>query len=384
MKFHRYIFRNFQDQLITGKAYLILGPRRSGKSVLLQDIKRDLFPESILLNGEDPNVSNLLLQSSIGQIRQLLGTKKLLMIDEAQKIQGIGNIVKLMLDEIGNLSVILTGSSAFDLQNRFGEPLTGRKKTYYLYPMSQLEFSATESILETNEMLEERMVFGGYPEVWQYPDRISRIEYLNELANDYLYKDVLILDNIRNAGKLQALLRLLAFQIGKEVSNDELGRQIQMSRNTVDKYLDLLSKVFVIFKISGFSRNLRKEVTKNSRWYFYDNGILNTLLTNFTPLVNRSDVGSLWENYLISERLKSQSYQHQYSQNYFWRTYDRQEIDWVEDINGQLTGYEIKWQEKKMSPPSAWRKAYPGAEYKVIHRQNYLDWLCVQAVQETV
>jgi len=297
------------------------------------------------------------------------------MIDEAQKIPNIGSIIKLMLDEIEGLTAVLTGSSAFDLHHQFGEPLTGRKKTFRMYPLTFSEFSTHETALETESLLEEKLLFGGYPEVWQYETREEKSDYLIELSNDYLYRDILTLDQIRNATKLQDILRLLSLQIGKEVSTEELGRNIGLARLTVDKYLDLLEKVFVIFPVTGFSRNLRKEIAKSKRWYFVDNGILNTLLGDFRPLSQRNDVGALWENYLVSERVKRQSETGFIGKNYFWRTYDQQEIDWVEESAGKLDAFEIKWSKQKVKTPTAWRKAYPDATFSVIHQNNYQSFL---------
>ncbi|NOZ04279.1 MAG: ATP-binding protein [FCB group bacterium] len=375
MMYKRIIFDQVRDRLQSGKVILIIGPRRVGKTVLINELAKSAPTEYLLLNGEDMATADLLRYRSVANYRRLLGTVKLLFIDEAQKIENIGDIVKLMIDNIAGLTIVITGSSAFDLRNKFGEPLTGRKFSYYLFPLAQQEFSLYENLLDTKNTLEDKLLFGGYPEVWNLNDKDSRVNYLQELASDYLFKDILELENIRNSAKLKSLLRLLAYQVGKEVSNDELGRQIGLSRNTVEKYLDLLSKVYVIFKVEGFSRNLRKEVTKNHRWYFIDNGILNVLLSNFSPLSLRRDVGVLWENYIISERLKYLSYQRKLVRYYFWRTYDKQEIDWVEEDAGMLTGYEIKWSEQKVKAPVAWSRAYPDAGFRVIHRENYLDWI---------
>ncbi len=375
MHYQRIIYQRIKKQLQSNKVILIIGPRRVGKTVLLNELTQASNMEYLLLNGEDMDTVALLEHRSVANYRRLLGNVRLLCIDEAQKIEQIGEIIKLMIDEIPDLTVILTGSSAFDLKQKFGEPLTGRKRTYHLFPLSQQEFSEHENLLDTKNALEDKLIVGCYPEVWQIQNKNDRIVYLRELVNDYLFKDILEFENIRNSNKLKNLLRLLAYQVGKEVSNDELSRQLQLSRNTVTKYLDLLSKVFVIFKVEGFSRNLRKEITKNHRWYFIDNGILNTILLNFNPLSLRQDVGTLWENYMISERWKYQHYQQLLVNNYFWRTYDRQEIDWVEEIDGILTGYEMKWSPKQVQVPRAWATAYPKAGFKVIHRENYLDWI---------
>ena len=264
----------------------------------------------------------------------------------------------------------------FDLTNNLGEPLVGRKNTLYLYPLAQMEFAEFENYKKTTENLEERLLFGGYPELEQYNDWEEKKEYLFEIINSYLLKDILVFEGIKNSDKIYALLRMIALQVGKEVSLQELGNQLQLSKNTVEKYLDLLSKVFILFKVEGFSKNLRKEITKSSRWYFYDNGIRNAIINNFNRLDLRTDIGDLWENYLTSERIKKQHYQKIKTQNYFWRTYDQQELDWLEEQADTLAGFEFKWSEKKKAKvPVAFAKSYPDATFEVINRSNYLDFI---------
>ena len=321
-------------------------------------------------------VQALLAQRTAENYKRLLGDKKLLIVDEAQKVEGIGQILKLMVDSIEGLKVIATGSSVFDLANKSGEPLTGRKYTFKLFPLAQMEYSTNESMVQTRAKLEERLIYGCYPELVHLPSNQEKATYLNEMADAYLLKDILEFDGIRNSDKMFDLLRLIAFQIGKEISLDELGRQLAMSRNTVEKYLDLLSKVFVIYKLPGFSRNLRSEITKTNRWYFYDNGIRNALIRNFNPLSIRNDAGELWENYVLAERVKYQSYTNKQMTNFFWRTYEQQEIDWIEESGGKLMAYEIKWNPTKtVRVPPAWTKAYPESSFQVIHPENYLDWI---------
>jgi predicted AAA+ superfamily ATPase len=262
------------------------------------------------------------------------------------------------------------------LSNKLGEPLVGRKNTIYLFPLAQMEFSNYENFKETTQKLEERLLFGSYPELEQYPDWNDKINYLKEILNSYLLKDILVYEGIKHSNKILEVLKLIAFQVGQEVSLQELARQLGISKNTVESYLDLLSKVFVIYKVPGFSRNLRKEITKSNRWYFYDNGIRNAIISNFNRLDNRTDVGALWENYLASERIKHQNYTQKVVTNYFWRTYDQQELDWLEEENGQLRGYEFKWNEnRKAKVPTAFAKAYPEASFEVINKQNYLDFI---------
>ena len=279
-----------------------------------------------------------------------------------------------MIDEIDGLKIIITGSSAFDISNNTGEPLTGRKHTFNLYPFSEKEYNQTENILQKPDNLKQRLIYGNYPELIHLKDNNEKKDYLSEIVNSYLLKDILAFENIRNSSKIINLLRLIAWQVGSEVSYNEIGKKLSMSKNTVEKYLDLLSKVFVLYKVEGFSKNLRKEVVKSSKWYFYDNGIRNTLIANLQNIELRNDIGILWENYILSERLKYQSNKGIISNNYFWRTYSGQEIDWIEERDGVLFAYEIKWN-KTAKVPSAWKQAYPDSEFEVINKDNYIKWI---------
>ena len=375
--FKRAVFDNFNKKVLPNKVLILLGARRVGKTELIKNYLKTVPAETYLqLNGEDINDANLLQERSVANYKRLLANIDLLVIDEAQTIPEIGLILKLIVDSIEGIKIIATGSSVFDLNNTLGEPLVGRKNTMYLFPLAQMEFSTQENYKQTTENLEERLLFGGYPELVHYEDWEEKKEYLYEIINSYLLKDILVFEGIKQADKIYNLLRLIAYQVGKEVSLQELGNQLQMSKNTVDTYLDLLSKVFIVFKVEGFSRNLRKEIVKSSRWYFYDNGIRNGLINNFNRLENRTDVGDLWENYLAVERIKKQNYQKITTNNYFWRTYDQQELDWLEDQGNELAGFEFKWNENKKSKiPTAFGKAYPEATFEVINKQNYLDFI---------
>ncbi len=375
--FKRTVFDNFNNKVLPNKVLILLGARRVGKTELIKNYLKTVPAETYLqLNGEDINDANLLQERSVANYKRLLANIDLLVIDEAQTIPEIGLILKLIVDSIEGIKIIATGSSVFDLNNTLGEPLVGRKNTMYLFPLAQMEFSTKENYKQTTENLEERLLFGGYPELVHYEDWEEKKEYLYEIINSYLLKDILVFEGIKQADKIYNLLRLIAYQVGKEVSLQELGNQLQMSKNTVDTYLDLLSKVFVVFKVEGFSRNLRKEIVKSSRWYFYDNGIRNGLINNFNRLENRTDVGDLWENYLAVERIKKQNYQKIVTNNYFWRTYDQQELDWLEERGNELAGFEFKWNENKKSKiPTAFGKAYPDAIFEVINKQNYLDFI---------
>lgn len=375
--YKRAVLTEFHKKLLPNKVLVLLGARRVGKTALIKIYLETIPSDSYLqLNGEDIKDANLLKERSVSNYKRLLANVSLLVIDEAQHIPDIGMILKLIVDSIDGIKIIATGSSVFDLSNNLGEPLVGRKNTMYLFPLSQIEFSEKENYKKTVENLEQRLLFGSYPELEQYEDWGSKEDYINEIINSYLLKDILIFDGIKHSDKIYDLLRLIAFQIGQEVSLLELATQLQMSKNTVANYLDLLSKVFVLFKVEGFSRNLRKEIVKSSRWYFYDNGIRNGIINNFNKIENRNDIGGLWENYLASERVKKQHYQKIKTNNYFWRTYDQQELDWLEEIGDNLAGYEFKWNENRKSKiPTAFAKAYPEATFEVINKQNYLDFI---------
>ena len=306
----------------------------------------------------------------------LLGSKRILIIDEAQKIPEVGSILKLMVDEIEGIRILVTGSSAFDINQYTGEPLTGRKKTFNLFALCEEEFNQVETEVQKIANLKHRLVYGSYPELLQLPNSDDQREYLQDLVSAYLLRDILAFENIRNADKILSLLRLIAFQVGSEISYNEIGAQLSMSKNTVERYLGLLSKVYVVHSVSAFSRNLRKEIAKGKKWYFYDNGLRNILIGNMNSLNLRDDVGKLWENYVISERLKFQRYHRMLVYNYFWRTYDQQEIDWVEDRGGTLHAYEFKWSpSKRAKVPIAWQKGYENTVFNVVHRDNYLAWI---------
>ncbi|WP_051220614.1 ATP-binding protein [Flavobacterium filum] len=374
--YKRAVLADFQSKLKPNKVLILLGARRVGKTQLIKKYLENADEKVLQLNGEDVNDARLLEERSLANYSKLLQNISLLVIDEAQNITDIGLILKFIVDTIDGIKVIATGSSMFDLANKLGEPLVGRKSTLYLFPLAQLEFLQFENYKQTTENLETRLLYGGYPELTHYESWDEKKDYLKEIVNAYLLKDILIFEGIKNADKIYDLLRLIAFQIGKEVSLQELGNQLQMSKNTVERYLDLLSKVFILFKVEGFSRNLRKEITKSSRWYFYDNGIRNAIINNFTSLNNRTDVGDLWENYLASERMKKQAYQKMSKHNYFWRTYDQQELDWLETEAETINAFEFKWSENKKSKiPIAFAKAYPEATFEVINKQNYLDFI---------
>ncbi len=370
--------QNLNNLVQAQKVLVIYGARRVGKTTLLNKYidTIDNWQEQVLfVNGDDIHVREYLGSQSISKLRDFVGSNTFLIIDEAQYIEKIGLNLKLIVDHMPKLKIIATGSSSFGLAKDVGEPLTGRKYTLRLFPLAQMEIAQIENRHETEANRESRLIYGSYPEVVTVKDNSAREKYLREMVSSYLFKDILELEGIRHSQKLVRLLQLLAFQIGKEVSLNELGRQLGMSKNTVERYIDLLEKVFVIYRRSGFSRNLRKEISKNCRVYFYDNGIRNALIGNFNPVNMRNDIGELWENYIITERMKANEYTSQVVNSYFWRTYDRKEIDLVEEKQGNLDGYEIKWQPKKIKIPSDWKNTYMNASFNVIDQQNYLNFI---------
>lgn len=373
----RFVYDEFKRKIAPNKVLILLGARRVGKTELLRKYMSELVLNSYhFFNGEDQNTLRLFEDRTISNYKRLMGERKILIIDEAQKIPDIGLKLKLIVDNLDEISVIVTGSSMFDLSNKLGEPLVGRENHIQLFPLAQLEFSKKETYFQTMEKLEERLIFGSYPELEQIPDWNDKMDNLETLINSYLLRDILEYEGIKKSGKIMDLLRLLAFQIGKEVKVDELAVNLKgISRNTVESYLDLLSKVFIIYNVRGYSNNLRKEVTKTSRWYFYDNGVRNAIIRNFHRLDFRMDKGELWENYLMSERIKYNKYIKNRVNFYFWRTYDQQELDLVEE-GGELKGYEFKFNpNKKVRVPGAWKKNYSEATFEVIHTGNYLEFI---------
>ncbi len=375
----RTIKRTLQERITAritpNKAVLVFGARRVGKTVMMRKIVNDFPGRTMMLNGEDYDTLALLEKRSIANYRHLLNGIDLLAIDEAQNIPYIGSILKLIVDEIPGICVLASGSSSFDLLNMTGEPLVGRSTQFILTPFSQEEIAQTESAFETRQNIEDRLIYGSYPEVVMMDNYENKIDYLRDIVNAYLLKDILAIDGLKNSNKMRDLLRLIAFQMGSEVSYEELGKQLGMSKTTAEKYLNLLEKVFVIYRLGAYSRNLRKEVTKAGKWYFYDNGIRNAIIGSFSPIAVRQDVGALWENYIIGERRKEKFNKGLHKEFYFWRTYDKQEIDLIEESSDSLTALEFKWGNKKPAIPTVFQKAYPHAEYHVVNKDNYLEFI---------
>ncbi|MCD4736306.1 MAG: ATP-binding protein [Bacteroidales bacterium] len=364
-----------QEYLRPNKVLILIGARRVGKTVLAKKIEKKFRGNSLYLNAEDAFSREILETGSISSYKRNLEGVDLLLVDEAQTIPEIGRILKLIVDEVKGIRILATGSSVFDLLNKFGEPLTGRSFKFNLFPFSQAELMQVESPVTARQNLEEKLVFGMYPELLEYKKSEEKKIYLNNLVNTYLLKDILAIDGLRGTSKMMDLLKLLAYQIGNEVSPHELGKQLGMSKNTVEKYLDLLQKVYVVFELKAFSKNLRKEVSKNRKWYFVDNGVRNAVISDYSPIELRRDSGQLWENFLLSERLKLHNNSLSGSRMYFWRTYDQQEIDLVEETAGKLKAYEIKWKKGKVKTPVAWNNAYPDADFQSVQKDDYPGWL---------
>lgn len=369
-----------QDHLLPGKVLVLYGPRQVGKTTLARELLASISLRSRFVNADELVYREALSSQSRNILGDVLGDAELLVIDEAQRIPNIGLNLKIMVDSFPQVAILATGSASFELANRISEPLTGRSFTFTLYPLSYQEVGQYFGAIEARAQLERWMVWGGYPAILTTQDARLRERLLNELVGAYLYRDILEIDGVRKSAKIVDLLRLLAFQIGQEVSVNELAASLALNRQTVEKYLDLLEKVFVIYRIGGYSRNLRKEVTKNARYYFYDNGVRNSLIQNFNPLGLRNDVGQLWENYMMAERMKANQLYDRFVNRYFWRTYDQKEIDLVEEYGGELYGYEFKWQSEEIrkSVRKAFLEAYPGAKLTTVSRQNYEEFLAVE------
>lgn len=380
MDIARIAYKQIKEGIQPGRVLILYGPRRTGKTFLLTKLIADdtlkLRYKIAMFNGDESSVQHNLSLKNSQQMRNFVGKDtSLLIIDEAQHIPFIGDNIKLLIDTYPELTIILSGSASFELAQKVGEPLTGRQKTLYLYPLSAQEIIESQGRLFYEQTMEEGLIYGGYPKLFSLPSMQDKKEYLTELVDSYLFRDILELEQVRNSRKLRDLLTLIAHQIGMEVSLQELGTSIGIHKDTVARYLDLFEKSFVLINVRGFSRNLRKEITKTSRYYFYDNGIRNTLIQNFNPLSLRNDVGQLWENYIVIERRKKRVYEGIHANTYFWRTYDQKEIDSIEEREGKLFGYEIKWGKNSKKAPKEWVTTYPGAEYHVITCDNHLDFI---------
>lgn len=371
----RYYSKKISKFLEPNKVLVLYGPRQAGKTTLLKEFLKSYKKNAYSSTGENSNLQRILESNDFSKIIPFFKDYNLIAIDEAQKIENIGQGLKIIVDQIKGIKIIATGSSSFDLSNKIGEPLVGRQKVIKLFPISAIELADNYGKMFLNDQLENLLIYGSYPEIITAKSYSKKKEYLVQIRDSYLCKDILEFEKIKNNRKILDILRLIAFQIGNEVSLEEIGNSLSMSKNTVEKYLDLLEKSFILINVRGFSKNLRKEVTKMSRYYFYDTGIRNAIIENFNPLENRNDIGMLWENFIIIERIKKQMYHSIFSNNYFWRTYDQKEIDWVEEREGKLFGYEIKWGNKKTKEPKIWKQTYSEAKFKIINQENYLDFI---------
>jgi len=377
MKIKRFLLDQLKDALTPGKVFVLYGPRQVGKTTLAQDLLETVSLRAKFINADELVYREALASQDRQRLGEVLGEAELLIIDEAQRVPEIGLNLKILVDSFPHAIILATGSASFELANQISEPLTGRKLTFNLFPVGFGEISATLGILEARTQLERWLVWGGYPDIVNTDPPALRERLLGELVGSYLYRDLLELEGIRRSDKIVDLLRLLAFQIGQEVSLAELATNLALNRQTVERYLDLLEKVFVIYKVNGFSRNLRKEVTKNSRYYFYDNGVRNSLIQNFNPPHLRNDTGQLWENYLMIERRKRNQFANHSVNTYFWRTYDQKEIDCIEEYSGKLYGYEFKWQGGaiRRATRDEFLKAYPGSKLLTINQENFESFL---------
>lgn len=378
----RLLFSRIEEKLFKGKAIVIFGSRQVGKTTLIEDVISPHHKDTLILSGDEPDSRTLLSSITSTQLKMMIGNKKIIFIDEAQRIENIGLTLKLITDKIKDVQVIATGSSAFDLANKTSEPLTGRKFEYKLFPLSFTEMVNHHGWIEEKRFVQHRLVYGYYPEVVNQKDINDAQEILKLLTESYLYKDILSFEGIHKPQLLDKLIRALALQIGSEVSFHELARLTGSNSHTVEKYIDILEKVFIIFRLPSYSKNIRNELKKSKKIYFYDNGIRNAVLGNYTPVESRTDTGALWENFLISERKKYLSYQQDFTtRSYFWRTQQQQEIDYLEETHEDLYAWEFKWSEKtKVKFPASFLKAYPNSKTDFINTERFETFVMGQPI----
>jgi len=362
-----------KKRIASGKAVVVIGPRQVGKSTLIESILKT--KDYLLLDGDDPKTRTLLTEPNTEEIRTILGKYKFVFIDEAQRIEGIGLTMKIITDRFKDVQLFTSGSSAFDLSNKINEPLTGRKWEYQLFPISWEEYENHHGYLYTEQQLENRLLYGFYPDVLNNSG--DEINVLRNLVNSYLYRDILSYSDIRKPEVLDKLVQALALQVGSEVNYSELSQIVNVDKNTISKYIDILQKGYIIFKLGSFSRNVRNEIKTNKKIYFYDNGIRNMIIGNFNPIDLRTDKGALWENFLISERIKQIEYKQSLARIYFWRTKQQQEVDFVEEKSGKIFGYEFKWKKKRNAKlPKTFTETY-NAESSVIDRDNFREFVLI-------
>ena len=373
---HRILEEKIQPLLGGNKAIIVMGARQVGKSTLLNQLLGE-NKNALWLNGDDIDVQNLFHEMSSTRMRALLGNNKFLVIDEAQRIPDIGLRIKLVTDQVSDVQVIATGSSSFELASKVNEPLTGRKREFKMFPLMFKEMVSHSNLLDELRMIPHRLVYGYYPEVVSNPG--DEKNTLKELSDSYLYKDILSLDSISKPDKLVRLLKALALQIGSQISYNEIGNMISLDSKTVERYVDILEKSFIIFRLGSFSRNLRNELKASRKIYFWDLGIRNAIIGNLAQIENRTDAGELWENFAIAERLKQNAYQNSFAQSWFWRTQQQKEIDYIEEENGMIHAFEFKWNEHKARTkcPESFSTAYPDALFQVITPKNIEEFLMI-------
>ena len=368
-------YQKLDKYLEANKSLVIYGPRQVGKTTLIKSYLKQTNKRYKLDSGDNIRVRQIIGSEDFSKIVDYVGGYELYVIDEAQRIPNVGLGLKIIVDQVPGITVIVTGSSSFELSGQVGEPLTGRKKALTLFPISQTELTpAVYNKGELKEKLPEILIFGSYPAVIGASGE-KRKQRLEEIVDSYLLRDILELEKVKGSKVLLDLLRLVAFQVGSEVSLSELGQQVGLDYKTVARDLDLLEKSFVLFNLRGYSRNLRTEITKKSKYYFWDNGIRNSIIANYNDLELRDDVGKLWENFLVAERLKIQEYQGIHANNYFWRSWEGQEIDWIEEREGKLFGYEFKYSAEKLREPTGFRRAYQDATVEIVNKENYLEFV---------
>lgn len=370
----RILARTIQKRLGDSKAIILTGPRQAGKTTLAKQLSAQMAQPVLWWNGDETDIRTWLAGPTSTRLQQLIGPAKTLIIDEAQRIQDVGLCIKLIVDNLPAVKVLATGSSAFELSSRISEPLTGRKWEYHLLPFSYEELCLHTSEIEETRLLENRLVYGYYPDAVNHPGDEQPV--LKNLSGSYLYKDILTWEHIQKPAQMEKLVQALALQIGNEVSFHELGQLCGLDNQTVERYVGLLEKAFIVFRLGSLSRNLRNELKKSRKIYFYDNGLRNAVINNFSPLNLRQDAGALWENFMVSERLKQLAYHEISANRYFWRTHAQQEVDYIEERNGQINGFEFKWNSKvKARIPKTFTHAYPGSQTMIVTPDNFRQFL---------
>ncbi len=371
----RYFSSKWQKDFKPGKVLALYGPRQVGKTTLVETFLKKQKGVLFTDTGENSDLKEILDSLSLQRIRNFFAGYDMVFIDEVQEIENAGKALKLMTDHLKKTKIIVTGSAMMDLAGKIGEPLVGRQAVYQMFPVAATELRDTLGGAAVQMMLPELLVYGSYPNIFQLENRDEKEKYLKQVRDSYLLKDILAYDGIRNSKKILDLLRMLAFRIGKEISIENIGNALGMGKNTVASYLDLLEKVFIIYNVRGFTKNMDNEITKTSRYYFYDNGVRNAIINNFNSIGIRDDVGALWENFMFMERMKKQHYGGKKAANYFWRTYTQQEIDLIEEIDGTITAYEFKYSPGKNKPPTLWAKNYPDTAYFEVHKNNWFEFI---------